>query len=549
MRIVKISEKGEAIKKFDVKPVLEKEPDSLKMTHTKNINDIFYEIDYEANPIPGVGILRQKAEPIQDSQGAEVVLIFNEMRRIRPLPVSKPSIPRKINIYSNYYFESSINSKQFYDQAKFMVDFSDDFDGTPSLFRYFPVYQGMSDNQLRRYFSWRTAVRQGTIKPIDPSYAFIYVYELLNNIGVSDAEDGLNKLINFWKAFKKYTESLNRYILRWIKDYCIFYDLPTTFRNILKEHELTEEYPVETKVVTEYSLFMNLSSYNITKSKFYSEKTTELIEGCFCRVIDNLRTLFSESNRILFNAIYEIESKYEWEPFREAVFHKYHLQIQEKVVEYSFTQTYTCKKNEWVVTERYPSDSSKKFITYVVKKLECELRRITKYKNSITAVLSELTTPFLVRNRIDKNTIDSLITKSINEYYREKNRVVVSVDDLSLSRIRDEAYETQEKLTVEEEKENIFNLPLIETIKKPTQQVKERNIKDSNFSDTEKEVFRLLLTSDSDIKEFASRVGIMLEVLVDGINEKAVDFFGDSLIDEEYVIYDEYLDLVKGIVS
>ena len=40
----------------------------------------------------------------------------------------------------------------------------------------------------------------------------------------------------------------------------------------------------------------------------------------------------------------------------------------------------------------------------------------------------------------------------------------------------------------------------------------------------------------------------MLEVLADGINEKAMDAIGDSLMDGEFVLYDDYIQQVKELV-
>jgi hypothetical protein len=59
----------------------------------------------------------------------------------------------------------------------------------------------------------------------------------------------------------------------------------------------------------------------------------------------------------------------------------------------------------------------------------------------------------------------------------------------------------------------------------------------------------LALEGEGNLKPFADSHGIMLEVLMDGINEKAMDFVGDSLLDDEFVIYDDYTDQVKGMVE
>lgn len=73
-------------------------------------------------------------------------------------------------------------AKTFYYQAKFMEDFTDDYEQAVPLSLYYPCYSLMSYDQLRTYFTWRTAVRAGEVTGTSLSYAFLYIYELLHNI-------------------------------------------------------------------------------------------------------------------------------------------------------------------------------------------------------------------------------------------------------------------------------------------------------------------------------------------------------------------------------
>jgi len=41
----------------------------------------------------------------------------------------------------------------------------------------------------------------------------------------------------------------------------------------------------------------------------------------------------------------------------------------------------------------------------------------------------------------------------------------------------------------------------------------------------------------------------MLEVLADGINEKAMDYIGDNLMDDDFVLYDDYINQVKELIK
>jgi hypothetical protein len=64
-----------------------------------------------------------------------------------------------------------------------------------------------------------------------------------------------------------------------------------------------------------------------------------------------------------------------------------------------------------------------------------------------------------------------------------------------------------------------------------------------SLTELEKEALELMLEGKS-ISTFAMEKGMMLEVLIDGINEKAMDYIGDTLleIDDTVSIYEEYRD-------
>ena len=67
--------------------------------------------------------------------------------------------------------------------------------------RYYPTYHDLTVGQARTYFAWRSKVRNNIYEKVSNSYAYIYLYELLNGIGVENVQDGLDKLINFNKNY------------------------------------------------------------------------------------------------------------------------------------------------------------------------------------------------------------------------------------------------------------------------------------------------------------------------------------------------------------
>jgi len=153
------------------------------------------------------------------------------------------------------------------------------------------------------------------------------------------------------------------------------------------------------------------------------------------------------------------------------------------------------------------------------------------------------------------------------EFYREATKTVVKVDHEVLSIIRQEALTTQEKLIVPEQDEQQdkqtapvpipLNLSMIaprDIAEIPPIDHEPASLPDVwesfkvTLTETEMKALSVVLHGEANIKEFADNCGVMLEVLIDGINEKAMDFIGDNLMDEEFVIYDDYRDQVKELI-
>ena len=68
-------------------------------------------------------------------------------------------------------------------QAKLLANFEDDYSYEGNVVRYYPTYQALTDQELRGYFSWRTKLRRGNIQKTCLSFAFLYIYELINQVG------------------------------------------------------------------------------------------------------------------------------------------------------------------------------------------------------------------------------------------------------------------------------------------------------------------------------------------------------------------------------
>lgn len=566
-------------------------PQSGEYTQISFSDGLFYEIDYDNSPIPGAGKFVLKSEKIEPPHKDEIRELFYRMRDIaRQYPFPHTDYSR--------FFDRRVqqgNARIFYMQGIFMKDFEDDYPEQVPFSSYFPYYQMLGYEQLRTYFSWRTKVRKGSVANTSLSYAYLYVYELLNNIGADNPQDGLDRLMFFWTSFRDYDSSIDKYIIRWLKDYHIYYDLPKPFKEFVREHNLTEHYPNIADTENCFDLFCAISKYDIRKSAFFSEDNSRLITDCFNFVIKSIRQEFEKAG-ISFNdsLFYPTKKLVTWTPFKGALFYNWLKQPDRRVV-FSENEIYVCSNNEWSFSTIITTDSGRQFIAYVMKQMESVLRTVKKYKYKITANMDMMNQDTVRKLQKAGIFIDNIVKSATMEFFREANKIVVTVDHTSLNRIRQEAYATQEALIVEDEfdtgyplrtpakqsceEHNIFaelsdkpdNSGLTDTQAGYSGFSDTKTNKESGFdtepeaepdvwdglgealSELELQALAVILQGESNpydnIKEYADRNKIMLEVLVDGINEKAMDYIGDNILDDEFSIYEEYIEHVKGMVE
>ncbi len=529
---------------------------------------LFYEIEYDSCPMPGVGKFVLKSQKIEEPQKDEKRELFRQMRDIAGAYHSTYNNSR--------FFDQRVqqdNGRIFYKQGIFMKDFSDNYSENKPFSQYFPSYRMMGYEQLRTYFSWRTQVRQGNITDISLSYAFVYIYELLANIGVSDPQDGLNQLMSFWKAYSVYNKSIDKYVLRWLKDYHIYYQLPHSFKEFIDINNLSSHYPKMVNTDDNFDLYCAISKYDIRKSTFYSDDKVKLIRDCFYFLINKLRQIFADRGIPFEEAIFQPTKKLsEWKPFKDALFYQWMKQSDRRIV-LSENEIYMCSNNKWVFSTVITSEKGRQLMGYIMKQMEVVLRKLTKYKFKLSANIKAITHEVMDKLKEADLSLEIIIRDGVIEFYKEETKTIVIVDQAALSRIRQEAQVTQEKLIVpEQEKQFVLDFsasksfdlsdasmqdmpsmqdaPSIHPSKThPTPASGPWESLKNILTDIEIQALSVVLQGEIELKKYADEWGIMLEVLVEGINEKAMDFIGDSLLDEDFDIYNDYKEQVKELIE
>ena len=591
-------------------------------------------------PVPEQ-IERREEDPVRE--------LFNRMR----------DIAREDRYYSfrssNFYDQrmQRENAKIFYRQGMFMKDFEDAYAKTVPYSSYFPSYQMMGYDQLRTFFTWRTQIRQAKVEHISLSYAYLYLYELLNNIGVDSPEEGLGQLLFFWEAFRVYDKSVDKYVPKWLKDYHIYYELPQSFPDFVEENGLEAYYPGLKDEEEGFDSYCAISKYDIRKSAFYGEGREDMVRRCFSFILERLREALAEGGFAFESCLYQpARNMSVWVPFKGALFYPSVRQRDRKVV-LSRKEVYVCSHNEWTCSAMITADSGKRLLGYVMKQMEAVLRKVTKFKYKLSANPDMLSPVMADELRKADICLETVITDAVQVFYKEETKTVVRVNPGALEKIRQEAYEIQEKLTVPEEGSLLFSgvtgaeavvygtygenhahkslveagdvpdakdtlenreeftkgenvlkkdliadqddislqnnvqeqkhfqqqdmrkaagkgtihekLPdgmrteLLYSSQYPRIQAAEYTKKDTEndewkalgetLTETERQALHIILNDKADLRQFADEQGIMLEVLAEGINEKASDIVGDGLLDNDFEIYEDYLEDVSKMLD
>ena len=236
----------------------------------------------------------------------------------RELFLEMRQISKKAGFYNPY---DKLPSLLFYSQAKFMENFEDDFEENAAYSMYFPNYQMMGYEQLRTYFTWRTKVRAGEVNETSFSYVFVYIYELINDIGVKDCQDGLDKLIYIWNEYRRHEKKLDDYMSEWIKDYYITNDFSFTFDELIQKHGLLQEIFDQTSSESYFDLYSPYSDYKINQSIFYTQETEKIIIECFNYVVKAIIQFMNDLNADFNELIFYKNKDNTWVPFRKSLYY------------------------------------------------------------------------------------------------------------------------------------------------------------------------------------------------------------------------------------
>ncbi len=449
----------------DVRALIERITSSERMRTSSHFSDAVY----RAEPILTTG--RQMATYLPER--------YREMRAISRWQEGEP--------HGRWITEAEL----FWRQGTFMADFEDDCPYHGTFKAYFPTYADMSDRQLRGYFTWRTAVRRGNIQETSLSYAFVYLYELLNGIGVSDPADGFLKLKSFWEAYRELAPEIDRYVPIWLRDYVVYHGLdvsllsndsaiafdqalfelvrqsapfdPDLLENIdelVVGDEPEEEtvaprpplgrgkqsaLPLPADVELEEALLFAadaLSTYRIRLSRLYKDYCDDL-RHVFCSVYVRLLAYYRRSrSNGLVETMFGEQMRMTYTMFANAVFFE-STPHPPADVELDPIHWYQCRGGTWSCIRVYGARGKSPLLAKIMREVDRRLRDALNYPHP----LKKKAVPKYLASMIDREIEAWLTWKQAHAPRR------VEIDLSQLAGIRSAAAITREALLTDEERD------------------------------------------------------------------------------------------------
>ena len=451
----------------------------------------------------------------------------------------------------------------FIKQGKLLAAYEDDFVYDKPVLHYFPTYQSLSDEELRGYFAWRTRLRRGDLQKCQLTYAFLYVYELLNGIGVEDPEEGYRKLTQFRDGYGPLDGQILPYLRRWIRDYTVYHCLapellaedPAVIYNnaiaVLADiHSYTDIQILEAVHI--------LAPNWLDRSKFYKENKDDM-EYILIRVLKQVFDHYAKGKRSM---VEQFCGDYDTLPlrlFESAVFYD-RQKGRNCTYRPDASRVFRCRNGVWSVQQYGIAQRSSQKLGDFIKTVDAVMRPYYGYKEIL------LGTELKWLHKLITEEVEALLDarRAAETEKAAAEAKKVTIDFSLLDSIRRDAAVTRDKLIVEEElwEEDCGEISVqCEAPSAPSAPCGSDCTQDDRgftaapypvgygLSEPQYHLLHCLLYGGS--LQWVRQEGHILSVLTDGINEALFDTFSDTVLtaDEPPEVIEDYIEELKEMVT
>ena len=442
------------------------------------------------------------------------------------VPEIPPRILEMMRLYEPGDGSLPQKSKNFYRQGCFMADYEDDLPWYGDFNRYFPTYHDLNLRQLRGYFTWRTELRRGRVRPVTLSFAYIYLYELLCGIGTQGPEDSLGKMREFDAAFLDagYGDAaMKANLLRWMSEYAVLHDLPgETILQYADPAVLRRDRALallrQPEAAADDELFSALCVFAGEKLPQSPVITKEDARGraLFAALWRHARREFDGD---LFTLCFGPMRAHPWNPLSNAV----HWETERHgpaVFELNPCRRYLCRGDVWE-EERYDrlSFDERRFLA-LLHEGDRLFRRYLKTGHTLRVKAEEAwAAPFAEAAIADDRRAQE-----------EAARPKITIDFSGLAQIRRDAGITRESLLTEEEKEGWQEPPDTAPISAAAEDKAAPGVFSvGGLDETHMRILSALLSGEA-VREMIKEKHLMPSVVTDTLNEALFDLIGDNAL-------------------
>lgn len=451
---------------------------------------------------------------------------------------------------------SITSTKSFYEQALFMAGYEDDFEILP-FNSYYPTYRQMSYGQLRSYFTIRKLLRQGQHPDVPLSYLYVYAYEILMQIGIDNPEDGYQILCDLRDSYPLMNPAKKPYLSEWLRDYVVWYGLSDHYADCFSEEQRKDKDCLTLSNCSKASdedFFKALDDnarHCITKGVLYKKNRQAAIKGV-AGIMRSLAPVIEEhfGNRLGILCLGH-HSMSQHIMFSTAVFYVPEP-IREASAEVTPLHKYVCHKGLWkVTTDSVNIALPPRYLSYILHDVDAAIRERIGLKPSIKTKYIHPGSYLADELPMAANTWFSKWKAEAEEQKRkerqealQKARASVSIDLTKLGAIREDADVVRDKLIVDEEDLSLSPYPTGRGAAKTASPIT------VPATDKPEETFIKLLLEDGDYRAFLRSVHTPAGVMVENINDKAMDVIGDIVLEddgENITVIDDYREDIKHL--
>ncbi len=478
----------------------------------------------------------------------------------RDTPLPRPGAPRaasgapeKLREMRRLY-EYGVHSfrdtcRNFYVQGKFMEDYEDDAPWNGELRLYFPTYHDLRLEQLRGYFTWRTALRRGECRPICTSLAYLYIYELLNDIGAADAADSLRKLREFEAVFLDSgigDSGIRRNLRRWMLEKAVVSGLPPeTVREYADPETLRRDGALaalrDAKTRTDGEIFDALVVF--AGSKLSGSPAAQSAEGrcLFARAWRLAAAKHRQEGKSLFTLCFGGCRSHRWDPLANAVYYQ-HRRPAAGTVQLDETRSYTFNGGAWSEKCYQERSFNKKLLEGLLHETERQLRLYLNLGRRLQEKSEEAWAAPYIREVIEED----------RRARAEAERKKVTIDLGGLDRIRQDASLTRDSLLTEEDL--LEAEAAAEDAAPAPEEMPEAPAAPRPEGPLDRAQAQLLarLLRGEPVKDWLAEQRRMPTVEADAINEALFDEIGDSALEcdgDEIFLVEDYREDVLRILG